>query len=542
MPINPYLTSNPNDNPKAFGPNLIVNPRNDRAAYGTYDLKNPTGPADSVDSPTTSSTTPNVPSTIPLPDTNTKAIVTRPTNPPSSSAGLGSFVENLTSDSKKVDEKTTESQATADTSSANYLKELMGSADIQGSVDYSRADAAKKISDRYSAQILADAKATRDRIESVKSSFHGSPAGLADEIGRIQNESSNHQADLAILKFVSDNDYQGASEIASRQLAQKTEQSRIRLDALKFIYQENRDAFNKADDRAFQAKLKAEDRQYKKTEAVETTISTMKLNAAQYAGKDADRIINALSAIDTSQPDALAQAAKIGGKYLNDPIDRAMKSAQLAKLQRETSLLGEPTTKEKQEEADKLKQVEGQRLILQDKIDLVDTLIDNPGMATRVGPNITSRAPTSFLGGLGKASTIVGIPGLTNDAVIESTGAGQAFAGRVHQLTSKEFVNALIDAKAQGATFGNLTDREGDALRASATAINDWEIKDKNGLGTGVWNIDEATFKQELRNIQKIAQRSIYQAQGGALNEEENAALNEVYDLSNMPVDPATYY
>jgi hypothetical protein len=54
-----------------------------------------------------------------------------------------------------------------------------------------------------------------------------------------------------------------------------------------------------------------------------------------------------------------------------------------------------------------------------------------------------------------------------------------------------------------------LTDREGDALRASATQLNDWEIKDDKGVPTGVWNIDEASFKKELNNLKTLAQRAI---------------------------------
>jgi len=264
----------------SYTPNNATTPiRNDRQAYGIYDLKNPTGPADSVDS--------NVPSTIPLPSGDTKGIITPPANPPSSAVATGSFIENLTSDSKTADEKATESQATADTSSANYLKELMGSADIPGSIDYSAKDAAKKESDRYSAQILADAKATRDRIENVKHTFGGTTAGLADEIGRIQNESSNHQADLAILKFVADNDYQGASEIADRQLKNKLEQSRIKLDALKFMVENTQ---GKAD-KDLEAAQKKEQRIYDKTEKDLTDVTDVKKKLLELGVKVSPQIL-----------------------------------------------------------------------------------------------------------------------------------------------------------------------------------------------------------------------------------------------------------
>ena len=111
--------------------------------------------------------------------------------------------------------------------------------------------------------------------------------------------------------------------------------------------------------------------------------------------------------------------------------------------------------------------------VLNDKINLIDTIKSNSlGFNNRVGPNALTRQPTDLAGTVGRNASVVGIGPLITGSITEATGAGQQFAGAVHRLASTEFINNLIEAKKAGATFGSLTDREGDALRAAATLIS----------------------------------------------------------------------
>lgn len=130
---------------------------------------------------------------------------------------------------------------------------------------------------------------------------------------------------------------------------------------------------------------------------------------------------------------------------------------------------------------------------LQGKIDFITEIGSHSGLNSRVGP--TGFARRSF-------------------AIADKFGAGQDFAGSVKQLTSQEFLDKLINVKSKGATFGALSDREGAALRGAATKIADWEIKDENFIGTGEWNVDEASFKRELDKLQDLAQKAFNRATG----------------------------
>ena len=262
-------------------------------------------------------------------------------------------------------------------------------------------------------------------------------------------------------------------------------------------------------------------------------------------------IASQLSSLDTSSPTFKQDVAKLSSQIKNPTmaLDIAIKQANLAKTLKETKLLGESTPKEKKAEANALKSKQGQTDVLKEKVNLIDSILSSGGMSARVGTSFLSRTPegTGFFGTIKKgAENLLKVPltlgvGTFGDISAGVSGQGQQFAGGVHKLASREFLDTLIGAKQAGATFGSLTDREGDALRASATQLNDWEIKDGKGLGTGVWNIDEESFKKELNNLKRLALKGIQNA-GGGLQQDEQSLLDNVFSPDNMALDPANYY
>jgi len=238
---------------------------------------------------------------------------------------------------------------------------------------------------------------------------------------------------------------------------------------------------------------------------------------------------------------------------INDPmmkLDMQLRQAQLAKTQRETALIGQPTAAERKAEKAALQTTQGQNQVLSDKLVLIDSIKSSGGMASRVGTNFLSRTPQgnglfgkikAGVQSVAKVPLTLGI-GTFGDVSDSVSGKGQQFAGAVHRLTSQEFLDKLIGSKQQGATFGALTDREGDALRAAATQLNDWEIKNKEGLGTGVWNIDEASFNGELDRIKTLAQTSMQRSTGVTLSTEEQSLLSGAFGSSSTAQSPALYY
>lgn len=279
------------------------------------------------------------------------------TMPQTESSAFSSFIENLTTASQTESDKLAEtSQATANQSGMDYLKGLVDSSSVSSSIDYTDQNRAKKEVDRLTANILAESKANRDRIETVRKTFQGTTAGLADELGRINNESTNKQADLAILKFVADNDYQGAKEIADRSLTNKLEASRIKLDALKYIADNNKEIADRAFTVALNEKILKEQREFDAQKANGDKIKDIKLNVGFSDASNKDEMLKKLGEIDLTKTDALDQALEIAGRFGGDYLkadllkqqietekaQRANIYANINKTKMETSLLNTP--------------------------------------------------------------------------------------------------------------------------------------------------------------------------------------------------------
>ena len=227
-------------------------------------------------------------------------------------------------------------------------------------------------------------------------------------------------------------------------------------------------------------------------------------------------------------------------------LDRAIKQAQLAKIQKETSLLEEPDPKEIKKTEEAIKDAKASIVAARDKVSEIDSLKEDSGMDSRVGATFFSRIPTGdgFWGTIGKGvktlikgATSLGI-GTGRDIKDALTEEGSDFAAKVHRLVAGLSLDSLIEAKSRGATFGALSEGELSMLANAASSINDWEIKDKNGKGIGVWDINQASFKAELDRIKELTNRAILFSEGTILDTEEQSILNEVYNTA----DPSSWY
>lgn len=138
------------------------------------------------------------------------------------------------------------------------------------------------------------------------------------------------------------------------------------------------------------------------------------------------------------------------------------------------------------------------------KIDQLTGLTSESGLGNSVGTSFLSRAPQGILGTVGALASVVGIPSVLASAYSKLTGQSQNFISDVEQLRSQLNLDALIGAKAQGATFGALSDQELKVLASSATKLGTWATKDSSGNVVG-YNTSEANFKKEIDKINNFA-------------------------------------
>lgn len=115
-------------------------------------------------------------------------------------------------------------------------------------------------------------------------------------------------------------------------------------------------------------------------------------------------------------------------------------------------------------------------------IDLAQGLLTNKALNSAVGPNYLARFSIGN----------------------QLSGAKSNFLAGVQQLTSQLTLDSLVRAKAQGATFGALSEGELNILSGSASRLNSWAIKDSSGNVTG-YNTSENSFKTELDKINSFA-------------------------------------
>ena len=127
-----------------------------------------------------------------------------------------------------------------------------------------------------------------------------------------------------------------------------------------------------------------------------------------------------------------------------------------------------------------------------DKINNIDSIIGAKGLSDAVGSTFLSRLS-------GGKNTFSGEKG--------------NFLAGVQQLASTLTLDNLINAKANGATFGALSEGELKLIDASASKIKTWAKTDKDGNYTAI-KTSEKLFKEELDKINNFAKRD-YLLKGG---------------------------
>ena len=243
--------------------------------------------------------------------------------------------------------------------------------------------------------------------------------------------------------------------------------------------------------------------------------------------------------------DSFEEAMAIALPYLQSPesklalensrLENILRQEQIATERKQRGLMGQPTEAEtKAEEKARLaeekatselsSQAKAQLPSLNAKINTLANIPTHKGLAGSVGAYGISRFTP-----------------LTPDK-----GARQDFKATIHQLTSELTLDNLINAKAKGATFGALSEGELGLLAKSASKINDWEVKDEKGNGTGVWEIDEASFLAEVAKIKEFAELDKAKKSGQIFTPDERSVLDQLFsapssaEISNF--DPSYFY
>lgn len=127
-----------------------------------------------------------------------------------------------------------------------------------------------------------------------------------------------------------------------------------------------------------------------------------------------------------------------------------------------------------------------------DTLNLIKGINDSGALSSVVGPSAFGRVGYTYN---------------------RATGESQDFTAKVQQLTEGLTLQALIDSKSKGATFGALSEGELNLLAKSATRLNSYKKTDSNG--NVYYDVNESGFKSALKEIQNYTQTA-FEREGGS--------------------------
>lgn len=190
----------------------------------------------------------------------------------------------------------------------------------EGGVDDTKAEL-----DDINQQLLQESEGLRRQIETIQDNAEGlTLSGVAGKIDEARRKSLRTQADLAVVQMAKQGKYDSAKAIADRAVAVQVERQKQILDTLKFIYEDNKDDYDKADQREFDVLFKDRERALDKQETELKTISDLSLDALQNGAPAA--LAAKMRAAKTPE-----EAMRIGGQYVGS-LDRQLKTAQIQKI------------------------------------------------------------------------------------------------------------------------------------------------------------------------------------------------------------------
>lgn len=265
------------------------------------------------------------------------------------------------------------------------------------------------------------------------------------------------------------------------------------------------------------------DEQIRKETRADTIANNNRTEIKDYASKaltggDPQLMAQILS-LDENSPSFKSNLSKLVSKIKENPtdiLDRQLKQAQIAKTLKEARDVG----KEDSAKAIAQKKTEETSLNnLREKISAIDILKGSRGMAGTVGA--------------------YGIARFTPLTIDKSE--RQDFIAGVKNLVSQDTLDTLLELKKAGGTLGAISEKELDILQSSASKINSWEIKDKNGKVTG-FEIGEKEFTDELNRIQKSAQKIIDAAEGKNVDSYLDTALDVILNNSTSSIYSSAGY
>lgn len=215
--------------------------------------------------------------------------------------------------------KTNYDQVTADLT--NAYNNFQGQTALQDQAYSGTVDPAKQELNDINQRLNEETLAGRRRVEAVLTIPGITKAQAQDKINEISRVNTSTQADLAIIQMAKQGQYDSAKEIADRKVSALIEEQKIKIDTLKFVFDNNKELFTKAEQRQFEVAQADRERKLNQEEKRLQEVNAVALSALE-AGAPT-RVVEKMFKAKT-----LAEATKLGGQYVG-ALDRQVKLANI---------------------------------------------------------------------------------------------------------------------------------------------------------------------------------------------------------------------
>lgn len=480
-----------------------------------YTKANPTVGVGGVQQTATSSGS-YIPTTISLSDLNGNV---RPYNLPKQQTqpapqGLqsvtGSVVSGIKTDANQTIPPPTQPLVKEDTGITKYMKENFPtvakafSTQAQDILTLQQDPELLKKKERATAvsnEIDVLDKQFRDEVAQIKTNPEGKYGGaIQNEIAQAQDRYENRRANIALTYKVYAGDYNAAQEIVNQKVQALKDTNSMQLEQFKLGADAIRNDLSESEKITLSETIKEKER---KANDLSTAYENT-LKALQSSGQNVPSYI--YDAVDAAMRKPNATAAdlyKAAGNYANSKTATTVKAPEVQKINGVDMQWNPTTAKWETISSGQTEGLSMQKERSKANVEQITELANNL-VSSAVGTGALSRSQPGFFRNVGKGLTIFGLPQTLIGAYQRVTGEQQNFIAGVEQLRSGLNLETLIQAKAQGATFGALSDQELKVLSSSASKIGTWAVKNSDGDIVG-YNTSEANMRKELDKINNFA-------------------------------------
>ena len=361
-------------------------------------------------------------------------------------------------------------------------------------------------------ELRAEQLARRRSNELITSTGGQSKGQAQSQINNVNRESYSKQADMAIVQLAAQGRFNSASALADRKANAMFEQEQNQIDAAKITYEDNKDLYNKAEQREFETALT--DRTNRVQAEKEQMRAVQKLAIDALNGGAPQSLVSEMMKSKT-----LADASALGGQFVG-ALDREEQRASINASNASASLKAEQLLQMQQPSVvtrpTEIVDINGVK-------SLVDTQTGETIQTFEAGTTtneVEVARGTAFVNTIDALKTDSGLNSsvgptfLTRTAGVDAlSGAKDDFVASVENVVKTLTLNTFAEAKEKGMTFGAMSQGEWNILGDSATKISNFRVYEKEGIPgfrkttdkVAGYDASEKDFLTELDSISNFA-------------------------------------